>query len=179
VLAASVLHQYTTQFGQLVAAMKNINGIAMNLGTLSAQYNATYPNTLAANGPLSNATMTAQLTAWLNQSRSVYQGAYNTQAQVIAALATDSQNLKNLVAQSGESQGALDAIEAGNQLSGAVAAQLLKMNNQMATLNQAQMNWIAEQTQMIQDALKKSQDLAEGYTTASSATVNRSYDRLH
>src|SRR5271168_2152175 len=35
----NVLGQYTTQFGQLVAAMKSINGIAQNVATLTGQYN--------------------------------------------------------------------------------------------------------------------------------------------
>src|SRR5271163_1499465 len=77
-LAASILNQYTAQFGNLVAAMQQINGIAQNVATVTAQYNATYPNDFLAQGPLSSETMTAQLSQWLNQSQSVYQGAYNT-----------------------------------------------------------------------------------------------------
>ena len=80
----SVITQYTAQFGKLVAEMQSINGIAQNVATLTARYDSTYPNTALAQGPLSNANVMAQLTGWLNQSRSVYQGAYNTQAQVIA-----------------------------------------------------------------------------------------------
>jgi type IV secretion system protein TrbJ len=175
----NVLGQYTTQFGQLVAAMQNINGIAQNVATLTGQYNATYPNTALAQGPLSNANIISQLTTWLNQSRSVYQGAYNTQAQVMASLPADSTNVQTLLRTSGSSQGALDAIETGNQINGQVAAQLMKMNSQMATTNQAQLNWIAQQTQMIAQAQKVSQGLATGYTTPSAATVNLTYDRLH
>src|ERR1019366_4195179 len=121
-VAASVLGQYPSQFGQLVAAMKSIGGIAQNLATLTAQFNATFPNTALAQGPLSNATITTQLNGWLNQSRSVYQGAYNTQAQVMGSLGADSNNIQSLVLQSGASHGALDAIEAGNQINGQVAA---------------------------------------------------------
>jgi P-type conjugative transfer protein TrbJ len=175
----NVLGQYTTQFGQLVAAMQSINGIAQNVATLTGQYNATYPNTALAQGPLSNANIMSQLTTWLNQSRSVYQGAYNTQAQVMASLPADSTTVQTLLRTSGSSQGALDAIETGNQINGQVAAQLMKMNSQMATTNQAQLNWIAQQTQLIAQAQKVSQSLATGYTTTSAATVNLTYDRLH
>jgi type IV secretion system protein TrbJ len=175
----NVLGQYTTQFGQLVAAMKSINGIAQNVATLTGQYNATFPNTALAQGPLSNANIMSQLTTWLNQSRSVYQGAYNTQAQVMASLPADSTNVQTLLQTSGSSPGALGAIQTGNQINGQVAAQLMKMNSQMATTNQAQLNWIAQQTQMIAQAQKVSQSLATGYTTPSAATVNLTYDRLH
>jgi len=178
-IANNVIGQYTTQFGNLVAAMQSINGIAQNVATLTAKYNATYPNTALAQGPLSNANVMAQLTTWLNQSRSVYQGAYNTQAQVMTSLPADSANIRTLVQTSGSSQGALDAIQAGNQINGQVAAQLMKMNSQMATTNQAQMNWIAEQSQLIAQAQQTSQRAMVGYTAPSTATVNLTYDRFH
>jgi P-type conjugative transfer protein TrbJ len=178
-VSGSVLGQYTTQFASLVAAMGSINGIANNLSTLTAQYNTTYPNSALALGPLSTANINSQLTAWLNQSRSVYQGAYNTQAQVMSSLQADSTNVRTLLQTSGSSQGALDAIQAGNQLSGQVAAQLMKINSQMATTNQAQMNWIAQQTQMIAQAQKTSQNAMVGYTAPSTAPVNLTYNRFH
>ncbi len=178
-ISNNVIGQYTTQFGNLVAAMQSINGIAQNVATLTAKYNATYPNTALAQGPLSNANVMAQLTSWLNQSRSVYQGAYNTQAQVMTSLPADSANIRTLVQTSGSSQGALDAIQAGNQINGQVAAQLMKLNSQMATSNQAQMNWIAQQTQMIAQAQTVAQQQATGFTAPSTAVVNLTYDRLH
>jgi P-type conjugative transfer protein TrbJ len=178
-VASSVVGQYTTQFGSLVSAMASINGIAQNVAKLTGQYNATYPNTALAQGPLSNANVMSQLTTWLNQSRSVYQGAYNTQAQVMASLPADTANVRTLLQTSGTSQGALDAIQTGNQINGQVAAQLMKMNSQMATTNQAQLNWIAQQTQMIAQAQAASQNLAVGYSAKAAPTVNLTYDRFH
>jgi P-type conjugative transfer protein TrbJ len=178
-VANTVIGQYTSQFGALVSAMQSINGIAQNVGRLTAQYNATYPNTALAQGPLSNANVMSQLTTWLNQSRSVYQGAYNTQAQVMASLPADTANVRTLLQTSGSSQGALDAIQTGNQINGQVAAQLMKMNSQMATTNQAQLNWIAQQTQMIAQAQTVSKNMTVGYAASSRPTVNLTYDRFH
>jgi type IV secretion system protein TrbJ len=178
-VANTVVGQYTTQFGSLVSAMQAINGIAKNVATLTAQYNATYPNTALAQGPLSNANVMSQLTGWLTQSRSVYQGAYNTQAQVMASMPADTTNIRALLQTSGSSQGALDAIQTGNQINGQVAAQLMKMNSQMATNDQAQLNWIAQQTQMIAQAQKNSQDGLSGYNAKGTAVVNLTYNRLH
>lgn len=177
--SANVMTQYTSQFGQLVAAMQAINGIAQDVAILTNRYNATYPNTALAQGPLSTANVMSQLTGWLTQSRSVYQGAYNTQAQVMASLPSDTSNVQSLLKTSGSSSGALGAIQAGNQLNGQVASQLMKMNAQMATTNQAQLNWIAQQTQMIAQAQTTSQNAMVGYTAPSTATVNAVYDRLH
>ena len=174
-----VMGQYTMQFQQLVGAMQNLNGIAQNVATLTAKYNATYPNSALAQGPLSNANVMSQLTGWLNQSRSVYQGAYATQAQVISTLPADTTNVQTLLRTSGSSQGALDAIQAGNQLNGQIAAQLMKMNQQMAATNQAQLNWIAQQTQLIAQAQKNSQDGLAGYSARGTPVVNLTYNRLH
>jgi P-type conjugative transfer protein TrbJ len=178
-VANNVIGQYTTQFLQLVGAMQNINGIAQNVATLTAKYNATYPNTTLAQGPLSNANVMAQLTGWLNQSRSVYQGAYTTQAQVMAALPADTANVQTLLQTSGSSQGALSAIQAGNQLNAQVAAQLMKLNAQMATTDQAQLNWIAQQSQLIGQAQTASQYLATAYATPGAPAVNLTYNRFH
>lgn len=175
----SVLGQYTNQFSRLVASMQSINGIAQNVATLAARYNATFPNTTLAQGPLSNANVMSQLTGWLNQSRSVYQGAYSTQAQVMSTLPNDTANIQTLLRTSGSSSGALDAIQAGNQITGQLAAQLMKLNQQMATTDQAQLTWIAEQTQMIAQAQKNSEDALAGYAKPSSPVVNLTYDRLH
>ena len=178
-VSGSVLNRYLNEFSQLSASMNNINGIAANVANLTTKYNATFPTTSLALGPLSSANVSTQLTGWLSQSRSVYQGAYNTQAQVMTSLGTDSNTVQQLLSTSGSSQGALDAIQAGNHISGQVAAQLMKINSQMATTNQAQMNWIAQQTQMIAQAQTTSQHAMVGYTTPSSAPVNTTYDRLH
>jgi P-type conjugative transfer protein TrbJ len=115
-VAASVIGQYTTQFGKLVAATQAINGIAQDVAQLTGRYNATFPNTSLAQGPLGTANVMTQLTGWLGQSRSVYQGAYNTQAQVMASLPTDTANVQTLLQTSGSAQGALGAIQAGNQI---------------------------------------------------------------
>jgi conjugal transfer/entry exclusion protein len=120
-----------------------------------------------------------QLSGWLSQSRSVYQGAYATQAQVMSTLPADSGNVARLLAQSGRSSGALDAIEAGNLLTGQVASQLMKMNQQMAATNQAQMNWIAQQTQLLAQTQHMTQAQLAGYTGRGARSVNGVIDPLH
>jgi P-type conjugative transfer protein TrbJ len=178
-VSSGVLGQYTSQFSKLVTSMQSINGIAQNVATLTTRYNSTFPTTSLAQGPLSSATVMSQLTGWLNQSRSVYQGAYNTQAQVMGSLGADAASVQTLLQTSGSSQGSLDAIQAGNQIAGQVASQLMKLNQQMASTNQAQMNWLAQQTQLMAQAQTTSQHAMVGYTAPSAAPVNLTYDRLH
>jgi len=178
-LSGGVLGQYLTQYASLVATMQGIDGIARNLATLTAQYDATFPATSLANGPLSYPNVMTQLTGWLTQSRSVYQGAYQTQAQVMGTLGADSGKVAQLLQQSGKSSGALDAIQAGNLLTGQVASQLMKMNQQMAATNQAQMNWIAQQTQLLAQTQLSAQTQLAGYTTRGARSVNGLIDPLH
>jgi type IV secretion system protein TrbJ len=178
-LSGGVLGQYLSQYASLVATMQGIDGIARNLATLTAQYNATYPATSLASGPLSYANVMTQLSGWLTQSRSVYQGAYQTQGQVMGTLAADSGNVARLVQQSGKSSGALDAIQAGNLLTAQVASQLMKMNQQMAATNQAQMNWIAQQTQLLAQTQQTTRAQLAGYTTRGARSVNGLIDPLH
>ena len=178
-LSGGVLGQYLTQYASLVGTMQGIDGIARNLATLTAQYDATFPATSLATGPLSYANVMTQLSGWLTQSRSVYQGAYQTQAQVMSTLGADSGNVAGLLQQSGRSSGALDAIQAGNLLTGQVASQLLKMNQQVAATNQAQMNWIAQQTQLLAQTQQTTQAQLAGYTARGARSVNGLIDPLH
>ena len=178
-LSSSTLSQYVSEYSSLVATMQGIDGIARSVANLTAQYDATFPNTALATGPLSYGNVMSQMTNWLSQSRSVYQGAYQTQAQVMNALGADSDNVEQLLTQSGASSGALDAIEAGNAITGQVASQLMKMNAQMAATNQAQMNWLAQQTQMVAQAQQNSQSQLAGYTTPGTPVVNPTLDTLH
>jgi type IV secretion system protein TrbJ len=178
-VSGSVMGQYLPPYASLVSTMQGIDGIARNIATLTAQYNTTFPNTALSNGPLSYLNVMNQLTGWLGQSRSVYQGAYQTQAQVMSTLGADSGNVAQLLQQSGKSSGALDAIQAGNLLTGQVASQLMKLNQQMAATDQAQMNWIAQQTQLLAEAQKTQQNQLAGYTTPGTPVVNASLDSLH
>ena len=178
-ISGQVLGQYVQQYGQLVQAVGAIQGIAHDVATLTQQYDTMFPNTPLAAGSLNYQTVMGQLTGWLGQTRSVYQGAYRTQAQVMQSLGADSATIQALLTQSGASHGALDATQAGNQLMGQVASQLLKMNQQMATMNQAQLTWIAEQTQLSAQAQKHQVDAMAGYGAASTAPVNPNLDRMH
>jgi conjugal transfer/entry exclusion protein len=91
----------------------------------------------------------------------------------------DSGNVARLLQQSGKSSGALDAIQAGNLLTGQVASQLMKMNQQMAATNQAQMNWIAQQTQLLAQTQPTTHAQLAGYTTRGARSVNGLIHPLH
>ena len=72
-----------------------------------------------------------------------------------------------------------DSAAHGNLLAGQVASQLMKMNQQMAATNQAQMNWIAQQTQLLAQTQQITQAQLTGYTTHGVRSVNGLIDPLH
>jgi hypothetical protein len=55
----------------------------------------------------------------------------------------------------------------------------MKMNQQMAATNQAQMNWIAQQTQLLAQTQQTTQAQLAGYTTRGARAVIGLIDPLH
>ncbi len=173
-LSGQILGQYVQQYGQLVQGISQINGMATNVAGLLQRYNQTYPNMPingGAGGPLTTPQVMAQLAAFLNTSRAASIGAYNTQAQVMTSLGADSSTIQRILTQSGASSGNLDAIQAQTQLTGQVASQLLKMNQQMASMNQAQMTIMAQQTQEIAKTQQLQVQAMGGYGLPSTTPV--------
>ena len=97
----------------------------------------------------------------------------------MTSLGADSSTIQRILTQSGASSGNLDAIQAQTQLTGQVASQLLKMNQQMASMNQAQMTIMAQQTQMMTQAQQAAIDGGRGFTNPSTAVVRPGIDAIH
>jgi P-type conjugative transfer protein TrbJ len=174
-LASQVLGQYVQQYGQLVQSIGQINGIAQNVATLVQKYNAAFPNTPINGGAgsvLTTPQIMAQVSGWLGQTRNVYQGAYDTQAQVMQSLGADSAAIQSIVTQSGASNGNLDAQQASAQLQTQMASQLLKLNQQMATMNQAELTWLAQQAQQAAQSQQEQAQALNGWTTPGTAVAN-------
>ena len=171
-LSGQVLGQYVQQYSKLVSSVGQINGIAQNVSTLTAKYNTAFPNTPINGGNGTSLTpqqIMGQVSGWLNQTRNVYQGAYNTQAQVMQSLGADSANIQSIATQSGSSSGNLDAQQASAQLQTQIASQLLKLNQQMATMNQAHLTYLAQQAQQTAQSQQEQAQALVGWTSPSTA----------
>jgi P-type conjugative transfer protein TrbJ len=172
-ISGQALGQYVQQYTQLVNSIGQINGIAQNVTTLTQKYNSAFPNTPVNGGNGTSLTpqqINAQVSGYLTQTRSVYQGAYSTQAQVMQSLGADSANIQSIATQSGASSGNLDAQQASAQLQTQIASQLLKLNQQMATMNQAQLTFLAQQAQQTAQSQQEQAQALVGWTTPSTAT---------
>jgi len=174
-LSGNVLGQYVQQYSQLVSSVGQINGIAQNVTTLAQKYNTAFPNTPINGGNGTSLTaqqIMTQVSGWLGQTRNVYQGAYNTQAQVMQSLSADSANIQSIATQSGSSSGNLDAQQASAQLQTQIASQLLKLNQQMATMNQAHLTYLAQQAQQNAQSQQEQAQALVGWRTPSSAIAH-------
>lgn len=169
-MASTLLGNFGTQSAQLTSTMSTIGGLAKDISTLTSNYNGLYPNP-SGGAPLTTAELLTQVQNWLTQSRKTYQGAYAAQARVIAALPQNSMDVSAILTQSQASQGNLDAIQAGNQLQGQIAGQLIQLNGQMAAINQAQTDMLAHQAQLEANAKQDAQNDAASWAPAAAVVA--------
>lgn len=173
-LASSLLSQYTGLYTQLGNDFTTTNGLATNIANLVSQYNTMFPDRQGMIGTLTDSQVLAQVQNFLAQSRRTTQGAYQTSGRVMANLPQAQNQIANILSQSQASSGSLDATQAGTQMQGQIATQLVQMNAQIAALNQVQADMIAQQNAERDTAAKRSADLSSDLTNVGTR-VNASY----
>ena len=140
-LPDSLLQNYQSSFGQLLQQTSQINGLMGNLGTLQSQYQQQYPSW--ANSSLQMGQLNTLEQAWRTQDASNYRSALASGATILQQLPTSQADIARLGQDSQNAPGALSAIQAGNNLSVAIAGQLQDLNTQTATFQQAELQHMA------------------------------------
>ena len=140
-LPDSLLQNYQTSFGQLLQQTSQINGLMGNLSTLQSQYQQQYPS-WANSSPQMGQLNTLEQT-WRTQDASNYRSALASGATILQQLPTSQADIARLGQDSQNAPGALSAIQAGNNLSVAIAGQLQDLNTQTATFQQAELQHMA------------------------------------
>ena len=143
-LPDSLLQNYQSSFGQLLQQTSQINGLMGNLGTLQSQYQQQYPSW--ANSSLQMGQLNTLEQAWRTQDASNYRSALASGATILQQLPTSQADIARLGQDSQNAPGALSAIQAGNNLSVAIAGQLQDLNTQTATFQQAELQHMAART---------------------------------
>lgn len=143
-LPDSLLQNYSSSMGQLVQQSQHINGLMGNLSQLQSQYQQQYPSW--ANSSPDMAQLNQLETQWNTQDASNYQAALTSGATVLQQLPTSQADIARLGQDSQNAPGALSAIQAGNNLSVAIAGQLQTLNTQTATFQQAELQHMAAKT---------------------------------
>lgn len=149
-VSGPLLANYVTAWTQMGNTFNSINGLASNVGALTADYNATFP--ARAGTPLSSAQVLGQLQTYLTQARASYQGVYQQSGQVMANLPVAQANVATALAASSGASGNLDALQAQTHVIAQVAQLLMQQNAQIAAMNQAQSTWLNQQMEAADSA---------------------------
>lgn len=135
--AAANMGQIQQTLAQLQVLQQEVTGMTMDYQNFQYQWDNTYQDFRAYNGM--SGTDYAYQAQQLNQA--TQQQIYDAmRAQgLISGIPGDAANLQHLMNASQSSQGALAAAQAGNQISGLMAQQMMRLQQMMSQSNQAQL----------------------------------------
>ena len=135
------------RINRLNELMNEAEGIGYGVAEIETIYDQTYPDTYGATPP-PNAVLVADARARWRQSRTAWRDTLVTLSAALEDNETDAGAIADLVARSQDAAGALQAAQAGNQLSAMQAEQLMQMEAMMAAHYRA-------------EALDRARELAE------------------
>jgi P-type conjugative transfer protein TrbJ len=141
--AAGNMAQIQKSLADLQALQQQATGLTMDYRNFQKQYDSTYPDfsTYAGMSASEYAAQAEQLTQ--ATQKQIYDAMW---AQgLISGVPGDAENLQNLLKASQSSQGALAAAQAGNQISGLITQQMMRLQQMIAQSNQAQLAYQDEQ----------------------------------
>lgn len=164
-LPVSTLSAFQTQFRALLTVVNNIQGLAQDYAHLQAQFEQMFPDYSQITGTLSTQAVSADLQKWLDNNRTTLQGAVTTGAALLQQLPQNQADITTLVNSSQGAQGALQALQSGNQLSAQIAGQLMNLNTQMGTYQQAQMAYLLERNAEKVASQRRLQDVMKDWNT--------------
>lgn len=134
-LPESLVGSYRNNMQNLMGSIQRIKGLEGNLSNMRDQYRTMYPSTYASDAAWQN--LDSQVKKWNETDSANMEDALATGASVLDKLPSTQTDIARLGEDSAQAQGALSAIQAGNQLSMNVAGQLQSLNAQTATYQQA------------------------------------------
>lgn len=134
-LPTSVLQQYQQIYGQYAQQVQQLQGLMSNLSKTRDQFQQQYPD--IAKGNQSFQQLTALTSQWQTSGRQNIEDALAGGASVLGTLPTSQQGFQTLGQASQSATGALQAMQAGNQINMMVGQELMKLNAQTAMFEQA------------------------------------------
>lgn len=168
-LDVSNIGALTGLFGNVLTVLSQADGITYSLGTIDNQFRDLYPELgLPASG---GSQFIEALRAWNQQSRRAVQDAMRSQS-VTEAIETDSVLIMDAVARSDTSTGNLSALQAGNQIDGLMAAQMVRMQEILAAVHRDQASKRAMETAINDAAIANAAYMMEGFGEATEVTPN-------
>lgn len=142
-LPQQIINSYTTRFQHILSDISSLTQLVGNYSSLSSTYAQRYPNLSGSNESSANIfTLQAQ---WSNQYRQNLVQAMQLGAGVLKDLQGTVGDNQFMTSSSQSAAGALQAIQAGNQLTMRVSDDIQRLNTQVATFNGAVLEKMARE----------------------------------
>ena len=146
-LEFSTVDDYRLQFQALFEAIGRVNGLMNDYADLERRFEDTYPNWNRSEESLPSEVISEKARDWLDKSRESILGASLTGAKVLENLPDTQAKLEELVQNSQDAVGILQATQAGNQIAAQIAGNLSNLNSQLAKYSEAHMSYLLQMEQ--------------------------------
>ena len=134
-LDPSVLGNLNGQIHQFMGVLQHVKGLGYRVGVLTEQFNNLYPQ--FGLPPVDGHTYREEQERWNLQTRHALEEAMQAQS-IVEQIGEDQANLNATVDWSQAAVGNLQVLQAGNQIQGLVATQLMRLQQIMAASGRAQ-----------------------------------------
>jgi P-type conjugative transfer protein TrbJ len=161
-LPFSVVDDFDNQMNDLFEVTGTINGLMQDFNTLQREFDNLYPDWGNQVG-IDPEELSRQANEWLKMSRETVLGASKTGSKALENLPRSQEQLTELMSQSQGAAGILQAAQAGNQISGAIAGNLQTLVAQLATYSQAHMSFMMQQQAAQAASQARSRDAMKGW----------------
>ena len=135
-LPDSVVQELTQALGDIDGLIHSAEGLAYEVDTIETQYKQLYPDAFEPGATTPEILANAEAN-WA-QARVGYKDALKVQAQVVNGIAGDTALIDKLVGDSQSAVGALQAAQAGNQLTALAAKQSMQLQELIAAQSRAE-----------------------------------------
>ena len=173
-LPNDIFQQYASTYQAYNQQLQQIQGLMRDLDNVRAGYQQQYPD-LAAGNPTFQ--QMSQLTRqWEQSGRRNIEDALANGAAVLSTMQQTQQGFQSLGNDSQAATGALQAMQAGNQINMLVGQELMKLNAQTVAFQQAQLQEQARQIaadQVTQQNMRNSYSGGNAYTPSNVQPADR------
>lgn len=143
-LPRNIVEDFRAQFQELFSAVGSVHGLIQNLSNLQSKFDVLYPDYMGHHSPVPGEEFSEKAEEWLRESRAMMLQSSITGAKVLEDLPRTHRRLEELLADSGDAIGILQATQAGNQIAATVAGNLSNLSAQLATNAQAHNSFLMQ-----------------------------------
>ena len=174
-LDPSVLDSMNGQINHFMAVIQSAHGLGYQVGQIADQFNQLYPE--FGLPPLDGETYRDEQAKWNLQTRHALEQAMKAQS-IVEQMSSDQAHLNSTVAWSQAAVGNLQVLQAGNQIQGLMATQLMRLQQIMVASQRAQTADLARQAAQNDAAIGNSRRLMECFDCMAPTQPHSSFPPL-